>query len=70
MPGQMLCSLCRNTDPREFLTRIESESDADRQTQFFRVLFCAVCGAVQTKAALDAGSDDNILLRETGPRRL
>jgi hypothetical protein len=70
MLGQMLCSRCRNSDAREFLIRIESETGSDRETRFFRVLFCAVCGEVQTKAPLDADSDENVLLRETGPRRL
>jgi hypothetical protein len=70
MPGPMLCSRCRNSNPSEFLTRIESETGSDREKRFFRVLFCAVCGQVQKKVPLDAESDENVLLRETGPTRL
>jgi hypothetical protein len=70
MAGQPLCSLCRNADPLQFLTRIESESGPNREKLYFTVLFCSLCGQVRTKVPFDPESEENILLKESGPKRL
>ncbi len=70
MAGQQICSLCRNSDPRLFQTRIETESGPKREKLFFTVVFCARCGQAHSKVPLNPDSEENVLLKESRPKRL